>query len=69
MDTAEYVGRLLELQGQMALIQPCEEDGGATLLAQFNDMGLIHPETGADLSLGWHSFSVSDFRIRVRVRW
>ena len=59
MNRGKYIGSLEELKGETALIQPGVP--GGTVLAQFDTMPLIHPETKQDLSHHWHEFVVGDF--------
>jgi hypothetical protein len=39
-----------------------------TLRAQFDQLGLRHPETGALLSHDWHTFPAAHFQLLVPVR-
>lgn len=73
-DEAEYCGPLRQLVGQKALVRPdatydlpLEQ---RTLQAQFHgkdDWRVPHPETGALLCIGWHTFPASHFKLLVRV--
>lgn len=82
MDHGEYVGPLKELKGKTALIRPDETYHlplhQRTLQAQFDGhddwrvgkkFKLAHPETGALLCYGWHTFPATDFYIKVPIQW
>ncbi len=72
MDHAEYCGPLEALRGCRAIVWPDETYDlpleQRTLLAQFDDTGATHPETGVNLALGWHIFPASHFKLLVPVR-
>lgn len=71
MDHGEYCGPLEALRGKTALVRPdatyellLEQ---RTLLAQFDDTGATHPETGANLAWDWHTFPAAHFKLLVTV--
>lgn len=81
MDHAEYCGPLEQLRGKRALVQPDETYhfplDRRTLRAQFDGNSdwrvgpkfkLKHPETGALLCVGWHTFPAAHFRLLIPVR-
>ena len=67
----EYIGDLKKLHGKRAAIQFNECFGETdhvlpeqdTVKAQFDDMTLLHPETGVQLGFGWHEFKRDDFAV------
>lgn len=66
MDRGEYVGPLLHLRGERALLQPRKRG----VAAQFDTWGLARkpggfatPALRTDLSHHWHRFGRADFRI------
>lgn len=54
-----YLGDHRTLFDRTALLQ----DKGDHWLAQFDTLGLPHPETGVRLSEGWHRFDKGDFEV------
>ena len=62
MKSGTYIGKVVSLRGQRALLRACPSRA-ESVLAQFNTFGLRFGDgvTGPDLSHGWHEFSVGAF--------
>nr|QIG67180.1 hypothetical protein EVB34_075 [Rhizobium phage RHph_TM26] len=72
IDSAEYVGPIDGLKGKKALVRPDLDTyelplDQRKLYAQFDEIGLRHPATGARLGFDWHSFPAADFKILIRL--
>ena len=72
MRTARYIGSVQSLRGEIALVR----QNGTGLLAQFDNMGLHHPNLREDrvtymdtnhgmrmLGYGWTAFAAEEFEI------